>query len=101
MDTSLNGGDSNTAAAIIEAALMLKVRGWAVIEGVITAHECERYIERSWDWLESLGTGGALRVISFPSNARAGASTGRANLSPHCCISTDPQRGAILQDHSR
>ena len=62
MATKLNGRAPQQAASVIEAALHLKARGWAVIESVISAHECEHYIERCWDWLESLGTGKALRL---------------------------------------
>jgi hypothetical protein len=89
MDRIHDGSVPNPAAAVVEAALQLKVRGWAVVESVITAHECERYIERFWDWLESLGTGGAVRLIIFLRllcTARAKHWTGRSCL----CIDVYP-----------
>ena len=50
-------GADNISPALVKAALQLQTRGYAIIESVISPEESERYIDRCWSWLESLGTG--------------------------------------------
>ena len=52
-----SAGDAHFSPALVEAALHLKTRGYCCIESVISPKESERYIDRCWSWLESLGTG--------------------------------------------
>ena len=53
--------------AILRAAHELHTNGWTVLEGVISPDECESYIDRIWDWLESLGTG----LFNTPSSIKS------------------------------
>ncbi|KAK9792461.1 hypothetical protein WJX73_006649 [Symbiochloris irregularis] len=41
----------------LKAALDLKQRGWALIDGILSPEDCEQYIQGLWAWLEGLGTG--------------------------------------------
>lgn len=49
--TDVNAGPTAQAAADLET------QGWAVISDVLTPRECEEYVSRVWEWLESLETG--------------------------------------------
>ena len=49
--TNMNAGH------IAQAAADLETQGWAVIPDVLTPRECEEYVSKAWEWLESLETG--------------------------------------------
>ena len=71
------------ADRVRSASEHLKVHGWAVIEGVLTAEECERAQQGMWEWLE-----GKLLCSSFiifekrRCNAASGLLTCRAGNGP-------------------
>ena len=50
-------GGCQPSPALVKAALQLQMSGYAIIENVISQAESERYVDRCWSWLESLGTG--------------------------------------------
>ena len=65
MAAAPDAGADSISPALVKAALQLKTSGYAVIESVISPEESERYIDRCWSWLESLGTGKSLSFYAM------------------------------------